>query len=94
LPSPYKTILNEKLCGGKQTTLDSFFKKTVKEKSVMGNEPNDTQQGPSGLQSPVMQEDDEMAVDNLLSFLPLLHFLSNPKPATNTTLLTFTPIFS
>jgi hypothetical protein len=49
LLSPYLTILNEKLHRRKQTTLDSFFKKPVKEKSVMRREPNDPQPGPSGL---------------------------------------------
>jgi hypothetical protein len=66
--SPYQTILNEKLCGGKQTTLDSFFKEDSPRKISHGKEPGDPQPGPSGLQAPVMEEDDEMAVDNPLSF--------------------------
>jgi hypothetical protein len=66
--SPYQTILNEKLGGGKQTTLYPFFKKPVKENSIIGEEPNGPQSGTSGLQTPVMVEDDKMAVDNPLSF--------------------------
>jgi hypothetical protein len=50
-------------------------KKPVKEKSVMGKNP---QPGPSGLQALIVEED-EMA----LSFLPLLCFPTNPKPATH-----------
>jgi hypothetical protein len=69
--------LNEKLRGGKHTTLESFLKQPV-----MGKKPNDLQPGPTGLQPPVMVEDNEMAVANPLTFLPL-HFLTNPKPATH-----------
>jgi hypothetical protein len=48
----------------KQTTLESFLIKPVKEKSVMGKEPNDSQPGSPGLQILVMVEDDEKVVDN------------------------------
>jgi hypothetical protein len=51
----------------KQTALDSFLIKPVKEKSVMGKVPTDPQPGSSGLQIPVMVKDDEIAVDNPLS---------------------------
>jgi hypothetical protein len=68
LLSPNQTILNEKLCGGKQTTLESFFKKDSQRKGSHGKEPGYPQPGPSVLQAPVMEEDDEMAVDNPLSF--------------------------
>jgi hypothetical protein len=40
----------------------------VKAKSVVGKEPNDPKPGHSGLKTPVMMEDDEMAMDNPLSF--------------------------
>jgi hypothetical protein len=66
--SSYHKILNEKLHGGKQRTLDSFSKMQVKEKSVMGKEPNDPKPGHSGPKTLVMVGDDEMAVDNPLSF--------------------------
>jgi hypothetical protein len=46
----------------------------------MGKEPNDPQPGPSGLQTPVMVEDDEMAGDHPLSFSACP---TNPKPATH-----------
>jgi hypothetical protein len=55
-------MLNVKLLRRKQSTLDSFFKKPV-----IGKEPNDPQPGYTGLQTPVMVEDDEMAVDDALS---------------------------
>jgi hypothetical protein len=61
------TILNEKLCGWIQTT-HSFFKKSAKGKSVMGKEPNGHQPGPPDLQTPVMAENDETVVVNLLNF--------------------------
>jgi hypothetical protein len=66
--SGYQTILYEKLRGGKRTTPDSFFKKPVKENSIMRNESNEPQPGPSGPQAPVTVEDDKMAVDYQLSF--------------------------
>jgi hypothetical protein len=41
--SPYQAIINEKLCGQKQTTLASFFKKPITKKSVMEKELKDPQ---------------------------------------------------
>jgi hypothetical protein len=54
LLSPYQTILNEKLWGGKQTILDSFFKRDSEGKISHGKEPDDPQPGLSGLQAPVL----------------------------------------
>jgi hypothetical protein len=65
----------------KQTTFDSIFERPVMEWPVKGEEPNDPQPGPSGLQTPVMVEDDEMAEDNPPSFCACPP--TNPKPATH-----------
>jgi hypothetical protein len=53
--------------GSKQPLIPSL-KSQSRKKSVMEKGPNDPQPGPSGLQTPVLVEDDEMAVDNPLSF--------------------------
>jgi hypothetical protein len=67
--------------GSKQPLILSL-KHPVKEKSVMGKEPNGHQPEPLDLQTPVMVENDEIAVANLLSF-PASPFLTNPSPAAN-----------
>jgi hypothetical protein len=46
----------------------------------MGKEPYDPEPGPSGLQTPVMVEDDEIVGYHELSFSV---FPTNPKPATH-----------
>jgi hypothetical protein len=68
LLSPYQSILNESYVEGSKPPLIPSPKKTAKKKSVMGKEHIDPQPGPSGLQAPVIVEENEMAKDSPLHF--------------------------